>query len=144
MDIRLMEKKDLIHVCEIENHTFSKPWTFEDFKKSLENDSNIYIVAQSDKDIVGYCGLWGVAGEGQINNVAVNENFRNRGIGFKMLSELISMGRNKGLSSYTLEVRISNIYAIRLYRKLGFVEAGVRKSFYDSPKEDALIMWIYE
>ena len=61
-----------------------------------------------------------------------------------MLQELIAIGKNDGLSQYTLEVRVSNKKAIRLYEKLGFEEEGIRKEFYDKPVEDASIMWLRE
>lgn len=141
--IRNMEEKDLMRVLEIERASFSKPWTYLDFADSL-NAPNIYMVATVDEEVAGYCGLWGVAGEGQINNVAVADEFRNQGIAYAMLISLIEVGKLQGLAEYTLEVRISNLPAISVYRKLGFVEEGIRKNYYEKPAEDALIMWLRE
>lgn len=142
MVIRQMEEKDVPYVHEIEGRIFSRPWSKEDFRKSIQDPHNIYLVVEQDGEIIAYCGLWGVAGEGQINNVAVESSYRNRGIGRKMLQSLIDIGRNNGLKSFTLEVRVSNLSAIALYHRLGFQAAGIRKSFYEAPKEDALIMWL--
>ncbi len=142
MVIRQMEEKDIPYVHEIEGRIFSRPWSKEDFRKSIQDPHNIYLVVEQDGEIIAYCGLWGVAGEGQINNVAVESSYRNRGIGRKMLQSLIDIGRNNGLKSFTLEVRVSNLSAIALYHRLGFQAAGIRKSFYEAPKEDALIMWL--
>lgn len=142
MKFRFMEKKDLEQVCEIENKTFSQPWTREDFEASISNPNHIYIVAEEEDEIAGYCGLWMVAGEGQINNVAVREDFRKKGVGYGMLSYLLELGREKNQDAFTLEVRASNEPAIRLYEKLGFHSAGIRRGFYEKPREDANIMWL--
>jgi ribosomal-protein-alanine N-acetyltransferase len=99
-------------------------------------------VAYLQEALAGYCGLWGVAGEGQIYNVAVAEEYRNRKIGESLMKELLDRGRRAGLHAFTLEVRKSNVYALRLYEKLGFQTAGIRKNFYELPTEDAVIMWL--
>lgn len=137
-----MEEKDLDQVCEIENKTFSQPWTREDFSISIKNENHIYIVAEEGNEIAGYCGLWMVAGEGQINNVAVREDFRQKGVGYGMLRYLLELGREKNQDAFTLEVRVGNEAAIRLYEKLGFRSLGIRRGFYEKPKEDANIMWL--
>lgn len=143
MEIRLMRQEDLDAVSDIEKQLFSKPWTKQDFLNSMENMHNIYIVAENEqKEIVGYCGVWGVVDEGQITNVAVKESEQGKGIGYALLSELIEIGKDEGLLEFTLEVRVSNEKGIGLYKKLGFVEEGIRKNFYEAPVEDALIMWL--
>lgn len=142
MEFRFMEEKDLEQVCEIENKTFSRPWKREDFLASIANPEHIYIVAEENDVIAGYCGLWMIAGEGQINNVAVREDFRKKGVGCGMLNYLLELGRERNQSTFTLEVRASNEAAIRLYEKLGFHSAGLRKDFYEKPREDANIMWL--
>lgn len=142
MLIRRMEQKDLEQVLSIENEIFESPWKFHDFENSMTNSQNIYLVVEEDEEIIAYCGLWGVAGEGQIYNVAVKEKFRNNHIALSMLKELISLGKQEELSAFTLEVRISNESAIKLYHNLGFKDVGIRKNFYENPKEDAIIMWL--
>ena len=142
MLIRHMTMEDIDMVCEIENNTFSLPWKASDFASAIEDSNNIYLVTEIDGQIVAYCGLWGVAGEGHINNVAVVKEHRSRGIAYKMLLELINRARLKGIETFTLEARISNESAINLYRKLGFRNAGIRPNFYMFPTEDALIMWL--
>ena len=145
MKIRLMAEEDVESVSNIETQLFSKPWTKQDFLNSMSDRHNIYVVAENDQhEVVGYCGIWGVLDEGQITNVAVRPEDQGKGIGYEMLQELIAIGRNEGLSQYTLEVRVSNEKAIRLYEKLGFEEEGIRKNFYDKPVEDAVIMWLRE
>jgi len=142
MQIRKMTMEDLQQVCAIENETFSDPWSEEDFRNSLQEANNAYLLAELDGVIAGYCGYWGIAGEGYIYNVAVKQEFRRRGLGYQMLKTLIDESADRGITSFTLEVRASNEPAIRLYESLGFESAGLRKDFYRKPKEDAVIMWV--
>ncbi len=142
MLIRDMTAADVDEVYAIENETFSDPWSKNSFRVSISEPSNHYLVAIVEGRVVGYCGYWGVAGEGYIYNVAVKASFRRQGIGLSMLKELIVQARGRGMTSLTLEVRQSNEDAIQLYRRLGFAEAGVRKDFYTKPSEDAIIMWL--
>lgn len=145
MNIRLMVEEDVDSVEQIEQQLFSKPWTKQDFINSLSDMHNIYVVVENEQqEIIGYSGIWGVLDEGQITNVAVRTENQGTGIGQEMLAELIEIGRNEGLQQFTLEVRKSNEKAIRLYERLGFVEEGIRKNFYDKPVEDAIIMWLRE
>lgn len=141
LEFRRMEEKDLDEVMQIEQSSFSVPWTRQDFIQSIEKPTAIYMVAVEDGHIKGYCGLWGVVDEGQINNVAVSLQERGRNIGTRLLEALFVEGEKLGLNAYTLEVRVGNAPAIALYKKLGFKEAGIRKNYYKVPDEDALIMW---
>ena len=107
----------------------------------MNNPFHVYVVAAEGETILGYCGMWGIAGEGQINNVAVREDARGKGIGFAMMEFVLSEGQKQGLEVFTLEVRESNVAAIHVYEKVGFKNVGIRKNFYDMPKENAVIMW---
>lgn len=142
MIIRKMTETDLSEVCAIEQATFSDPWSEEDFRSSLKEPGNGYLVAEEEGEIAGYCGYWGIAGEGYIYNVAVKKEYRRQRIGYQMLKTLLDESLGRGITSFTLEVRRSNEAAIRLYEALGFESAGVRKDFYTKPKEDAVIMWL--
>lgn len=137
-----MLENDIPSVYAIEYKNFSHPWKENDFLQSIQNSNNIYLVVEDNNSILGYCGLWGVVGEGQITNVAVAEPFRSKGIAKAMISELLIEGREHGLETFTLEVRVSNSSAIGLYHSLGFQDAGIRKNFYEAPTEDAIIMWL--
>ncbi|MCI8409140.1 MAG: ribosomal protein S18-alanine N-acetyltransferase [Lachnospiraceae bacterium] len=141
MNIRYMKKEDLDQVWGIEQTLFSKPWSKQDFLDALSKEENIYIVAEDKEQILGYCGIWGVAGEGQITNVAVKKEYQGKGIATSLFCDVLKKGETKELHVYTLEVRVSNNRAIHLYEKMGFVSAGVRKNFYELPTEDAVIMW---
>ena len=139
--IRAMQDADVEQVSRLEEETFSMPWSRESFLSMIHNKNARYYVAEEDGCIVGGCGVLMAAGEGNITNVVVDKNFRNQGIGTRMLQYLIEEGRKNGLCAFTLEVRVSNAQAIHVYEKLGFFSEGIRPDFYEKPKEDAMIMW---
>lgn len=142
MEIRKMAEEDLSEVCAIEQAAFSQPWREEDFRKAIKDCNNTYLVAILQDSVAGYCGYWGIAGEGDIFNIAVKEEDRGQGIGYQLLTSLINEAKSRGITSLTLEVRVSNLAARHLYEVMGFEEAGIRRNFYDKPKEDAVIMWL--
>ncbi|MDD5937271.1 MAG: ribosomal protein S18-alanine N-acetyltransferase [Clostridiales bacterium] len=144
MIIRRMSADDVNMVAKIEAEVFSEPWSRESFLSEVETPNHIYLVAEEEEDILGYCGLWEVAGEGQITNVCVAPEHRGKAVATQMLEELLAYAQEMDIKASTLEVRVSNEPAIRLYEKLGFEEAGIRKGFYSHPKEDAMIMWKYD
>lgn len=139
--IRKMEERDVETVAQIEADNFSQPWSAEAFRALLQNPDAFYYVAEERGEVAGCCGVRNLIGEGEITNVAVKETFRGRGVAEAMLTALMEEGKKAGISAYTLEVRAGNVAAVRLYEKLGFVTEGVRRDFYEKPKEDALIMW---
>ena len=141
LKIREMEKQDLKQVCDLEKEIFSLPWSRDGFLFSMNSPYEICLIADLEGVIAGYGVLMISFDEATISNIAVGEPFRGQGIGEKLLRELIRRGREKGAERFTLEVRVSNSNAISLYRKLGFESVGVRKGFYERPREDALIMW---
>ena len=89
---------------------------------------------------MGYGGMYTVLDEGYVTNIGVLPEYRKNGIGTKIVNKLIDFSIVKQLSFISLEVRVSNVVAINLYKKLGFEEQGKRKNFYSNPVEDALIM----
>ncbi len=139
--IRPMTYEDIESVSCIEAECFSMPWSAEAYRKVLEDDKCLYLVATLDGNVVGMCGVMNLLGEGDINNVAVTADKRGQGIAFAMLEELIKRGEERGIVDFTLEVRVSNQAAIHTYEKLGFVSEGIRPKFYEKPIEDAMIMW---
>jgi ribosomal-protein-alanine N-acetyltransferase len=142
MEIRKMEESDLVQVYAIEQEAFSEPWREEDFRKSMNEPDNGYLVAQVDGCVAGYCGYWGTVLEGYIYNVAVKKEFRRQRIGYHMLKSLIGDAKGRGMTALTLEVRCSNAPAIGLYQQLGFEQVCIRRDFYTRPREDAAIMWL--
>lgn len=141
MKIRAMQEEDLEQVCAIECDNFSMPWSRQSFLDSVHNSDHIYMVAEHQHEILGYCGIWGIVGEGQITNVSVKKTSQRQGVASALLDACLKKGDEMGISAYTLEVRESNSKAISLYEKFGFEQAGVRKNFYDKPKEHAILMW---
>ena len=131
----------LDQVCALEEEMFSMPWHRESFQEMIEDKNACYLVALHQEEVVGACGLRNIVGDGEVTNVVTKKAYQNRGIGATLLNQLFSIGRTMGVEAYTLEVRVSNRPAIHLYQKLGFKKEGIRKNFYEKPREDALIMW---
>lgn len=140
--IRPMEEKDAQAMASIEKRIFSRPWTEENFRESFLLGDTIYFVAQEEEtgELAGYCGCYQSFEEGNISNVAVSPDCRRHGIADALLTALIRQGKENGIETFSLEVRLSNAPAIALYRKHGFEMAGIRKGFYEAPREDAGIM----
>lgn len=138
--IRQMEKKDIEQVERIEKEIFSIPWSAHSFEDAAMTKENIYLVCECNGVIAGYCGLWTVLGEGNITNMAVDKEYRKRGIGEALMKEMEKRGRQKDVDIFFLEVRQSNAAARRLYDKMGYKEIGTRKRFYERPVEDAIVM----
>lgn len=139
--IRRMKPEDLEAVSRIEAECFSMPWSLEAYRKTLEDEKCLYLVAVWRETVIGMCGVLQVLDEGDISNVAVTEKMRGRGVAGKMLAELLRQGEERGIHDFTLEVRVGNRAAIRLYEAHGFCSEGIRPGFYEAPREDALIMW---
>lgn len=141
--IREMTLADVDRVCVLEEIAFSMPWHKESFVEMIENKDALYLVADDEQSgVIGCCGVRSIVGEGDITNVVVHPDFRQKGVAYEMLTQLLWRGEQDfGIKEFTLEVRYSNIGAIHLYEKLGFVSEGIRKNFYEEPVEDALIMW---
>lgn len=140
-EVRKMQTEDLDAVAKIEKETFSMPWSKKGFKDSLDADNTTYLTALSDGKVIGYCGFLQVLDEAEITNVAIDKDSRQKGAGYHMMAELLKCAREKGVCQILLEVRKSNVAAIKLYKKLGFSEESVRKNFYDNPREDGVVMW---
>lgn len=141
VQIRKMTEEDVPRVAELEASNFSMPWSENAFRERLQNKDALYMVAESNEKILGVCGLMESFGEADICNVSVDKSCQNQGIATLMLDALMEEGQKRGITAFTLEVRVGNASAIHLYEKLGFVKEGIRPNFYERPKEDALIMW---
>ena len=140
--VRQAEERDIKPMAEMDVLCFSAPWSEESFDKEIrENRLAFYIVAEIDGRMVGYAGLWCIVDEGHITNVAVHPDFRRKGIGEALVSVLLEHTIKNGITSHTLEARVSNDAAISLYKKFGFQPAGLRKNYYEDNGEDAIIMW---
>lgn len=141
-EITFMRLEDIPEVLTIEQLSFTTPWSRYAFISELtENDRARYLVARIGNRVVGYIGVWLVADEGHITNIAVHPSYRNRGIGRMLLLAMMDLIKRMNGRRVTLEVRVSNTVAQHLYESVGFVGVGVRLGYYLDNNEDALIMW---
>lgn len=137
--VRQMEEKDIDSLVIIEEECFSLPWSKRAFQESYVKDYAYFFVAEIDKEIVGYVGLYKMGNDGDITNIGISSLHRRKGIGYKLMSSVLDFAKRENMEHITLEVRESNIPAIALYEKLGFVKVGIRKDFYEKPVENAII-----
>ena len=133
--------EDLPLVTDAERQYYSLPWSERVFRDALNREYYLFLKAEMAGTFAGYCGFQQSFGIAEITNVTVFEAYRRRGIARRMLQVLMEKGRARGVERFTLEVRRSNEPAVSLYKSLGFYEEGVRKDYYEAPKEDALILW---
>lgn len=127
----------------IETECFSHPWSKQSLEEELNNETSLFLVAKEENEVIGYIGMSIVIDEGYIFNVAVRKNHRNKGVATALINELVTYGKKNNFSFITLEVRESNLPAISLYSKFGFIKAGERKNYYSNPKENAILMTKY-
>ena len=140
MEIRLMNNGDIEQIAELEKLCFADPWSVSAFSYELNNPLSLWLVAVDGDTVAGYVGSQTVMGESDMMNVAVAPEYRRQGIAEQLIIDLIRQLNDRNSKSLALEVRQSNLPAISLYEKLGFVQVGCRPRYYRNPKEDALIM----
>lgn len=138
-----MTSGQLDDVYIIETECFSHPWSKQSLEEELNNETSLFLVAKEENEVIGYIGMSIVIDEGYIFNVAVRENHRNKGVATALINELVTYGKKNNFSFITLEVRESNLPAISLYSKFGFIKAGERKDYYSNPKENAILLTKY-
>jgi ribosomal-protein-alanine N-acetyltransferase len=142
LEFRSMRLEDIPYICAIELEAFATPWTAEAFHNELVNNHFArYMVMELAGEVVGYGGMWLIVDEAHITNIAISYRFRGRKYGERLLIELKKTAAFMGAMRMTLEVRVSNIIAQRLYGKLGFYPVGTRRGYYSDNNEDAIIMW---
>ncbi len=129
----------LAAVAELERLCFSSPWS-ENALELLLGELGVGVICLEEDMVVAYGGMLLVPGEGQITNIATHPNYRRRGYGRAVTEALLCIARERQLEQVSLEVRVSNQSAIALYEGLGFTAAGLRRGFYQNPKEDAKVM----
>ena len=136
-----MAEEDLPFVQLIEGASFTTPWPPHAYRQELESNRLAhYLVALIGERVVGYGGIWLMVDEAHITTFAVHPSFRRRRIGERMLIALLDLAVDRGAREATLEVRLSNLAARRLYEKYGFRPVGIRPRYYSDNQEDALIM----
>src|SRR5438874_611695 len=139
----LTSRSEIDAVLSIEEASFTSPWTREMYLAEFDNTgiSYFYLAKTPLGEIIGFCSFWRVLDELHINNLAVAPEHRRSGVAIALLSHVLRDGASLGAHRATLEVRHSNTAAQRLYERFGFAVAGVRRAYYSTPVEDALVLW---
>ena len=143
IELRRLEMRDLDRIEEIERESYPTPWSRSMFAGELAKPSSVCLGAfDTERDVlVGYLIISRYVDAWHVMNVAVEPSERRRGIAQNLLERLFEVTANDSRRGYTLEVRVSNENAIRLYERLGFQARGLRRGYYTDNREDALIMW---
>jgi [ribosomal protein S18]-alanine N-acetyltransferase len=142
IELRRLETRDLDAVDEIERASYPTPWSRSMFAAELQKPSSLALGACGESDeLVGYAIVSRYVDAWHVMNVAVAPACRRRGIATALLERLFEITASDPRRGYTLEVRVSNVDAIRLYERLGFEPRGIRRGYYTDNREDALIMW---
>ena len=141
--IQRMQKSDVDNVINIEEKAYGEHhWSKESFLNELSNDlARYYAAFDINGNLLGYAGCWQILEEVHITNITVSPDFRRQKIGERLLRQIIDDCYKNKAKYITLEVRVSNNAAIKLYEKYGFKSLGTRKGYYQNNNEDALIMW---
>ena len=138
--IRRMEMSDIADALKIEHQSFPTPWSSAMFVLELSKAASICLAATDDDILIGYIIAAKYAQVWHVMNVSVDPANRRAGVGSSLLAEVFRLADGER-THYTLEVRVSNDTAIRMYERSGFRAAGIRPGYYADNKEDALIMW---
>ena len=141
VSIEPMGLDDLPTVQAIEEASFTTPWPPHAYRSEIEtNRLAQYIVARVGGEVVAYAGMWMMVDEAHVTTFAVDPRWRRQRIGERLLLTLLDLARSRRAREATLEVRLSNLAARRLYEKYGFRPVGLRPRYYSDDNEDALIM----
>jgi ribosomal-protein-alanine N-acetyltransferase len=138
-----MRRAHIRKIMPIEQQVYPRPWTAQVFVEELEQvrvGKRHYLVGTIGDELVGYGGLLYIENDAHVTNVAVHPMWRSRGIATELLLDLAWEANRRGCEAMTLEVRHTNVAAQQLYRRFGFVPAGVRKKYYEN-RDDAIVMW---
>lgn len=139
-----LEERHLARILEIEKASNSAPWSENSFRNELDHEQGVFVVAERNRDPVGFGAAWVLSDEAHIINLAVDPENRRQGLATRLVHELIAQCEERGATCATLEVRVSNSAAIGLYEGMGFRSVGTRKRYYPDNREDALVMWLYD
>ena len=141
IEIRKLSLDDLPEIEEIEQRAYRTPWSRSMFASELSKKSSICLGAFEGERLIGYIVNSRYVDAWHVMNVAVDPEFQRRGVATRLLDRLFELTADDDGRGYTLEVRLSNDGAIRLYEQLGFERHGIRRGYYTDNREDAVIMW---
>ena len=139
INIETMTTDDIFSIEKDFLVTFDNFWSFDNLKNDFESTNSRYIVAKSNKEILGFAGIKIILDEAEIMNIAVRTDKRNNGIGSLLLEKLISIATDSNCTTIHLEVNEENVQAIHLYEKYNFDRIGLRKNYYNNTN-DAILM----
>lgn len=139
--VRPMGSWDLEQTAQLEAACFTEPWSIKLLRSGLDSSLDAYLVYEDRGLICGYCVLRILGDQGEIQRIAVERAFRRQGIARKLMDAMVHLARLRGVREMSLEVRESNAGARKLYEAYGFAEEVVRRGYYHSPCESAVIMW---
>ena len=140
MNIVPMNEHHVPQIALLERECFADPWSQQSIASELHNPLSLWLVAQEGQTLLGYVGSQTCLDETDMMNIAVSPASRRQGVARALIEALVSALRERGSRQLTLEVRASNGPARQLYESLGFLQVGLRKNYYQNPKEDALIL----
>lgn len=140
MNIVPMNEYHVPQIALLERECFADPWSQQSIASELHNPLSLWLVAQEGQTLLGYVGSQTCLDETDMMNIAVSPASRRQGVARALIEALVSALRERGSKQLTLEVRASNGPARQLYESLGFLQVGLRKNYYQNPKEDALIL----
>jgi ribosomal-protein-alanine N-acetyltransferase len=138
--IRQIHSYDIRNIVEIEKASFTTPWSEVPFLNEIYNTNSIPKVAVLENNVVGYIFIRFIPDEAHLMNLAVHHDFRRRGIATTLMNSVMSELKGKDCRFLSLEVRVSNLIAIKFYERNGFKIVGFRRKYYMSPNEDASLM----
>ena len=139
-EVKRISENDIEAVAALESGIFPDPWSAKSIKETHEQGNAVILGAYQDEILTGYVIFYYVLDEGEIARIAVSKEYRRQGVADLIYAGLLEFCKEKGIERILLDVRVSNEPAIAFYRKSGFAEDGIRKNFYDNPKEHALLM----
>ena len=140
IEIREMQPRDIAGIIEIEQSSFTAPWSELSFFNEIANPNSLAKVALSESNVIGYVCARYVLDEGHILNLAVHRDFRRQKIATELMDRVLAELKGKDCRLLYLEVRVSNTDAITFYERFGFKVASFRRKYYSSPNEDAALM----
>ena len=140
--VRRMRYPDIEAVGLIDAGAYSRPWSAATWRRELGDSQRHHLVAMVDGAIIGHAGVLFVAEEAHVTTVAVMPDQQGRGVATLLVLDLLDETRSRGVDSATLEVRATDRRAQRIYSRIGFAPAGIRRRYYSEPIDDAVIMWL--
>lgn len=140
MRIIPMTQSHVVQIAQLEKMCFSAPWSENSIASELQNPLSLWLVAEEAGQVLGYVGSQTVLDESDMMNIAVHPDYRRQGIARRLIEELICALSQRGSRILRLEVRVTNSGAIALYESMGFQKLGLRKNYYQNPREDGYIL----